>query len=139
MRCFRCGGYRNNPDIQALESLRPAFCAAAQEVYDKWHQDDEGLSDEYGCGGICHDIAEAICGVLWKNNISCTTFSASIGEVHVWAVADIEGEAHQVDISPYLYEQGGGYTWRKIPDIAFEESDIIIRSMGYPFTDYVED
>lgn len=130
---------RPNPSVTELEALRSDFCEAAQAVYDNWDQDVEGHCDEYAHGGICHDIAEAICDVLYKNEIGCTTFSPSIGDVHVWAVADIEGEAYRVDIIPYLYEQGGGYTWKKIPDIIFEDDDIIIESMGYPFSDYLED
>lgn len=132
---------KRNPSekIPKLESLRSEFCSAAQKVYDEWEQDEVGHSEWYGCGGICHDIADAICDVLSTNDISCTTFSPSIGEVHVWAVADIDDDAYRVDIGPNTYEQGGGYTWRKIPGVSFEDDDIIIESMGYPFSDYLED
>jgi len=30
-----------------------------------------------------------------------------------------------VDIPPYTYETGGGYNWKKIPDVTFDASDIV--------------
>jgi len=29
-----------------------------------------------------------------------------------------------VDISPYIYENGGGFSWTKIPDVEFTNDDI---------------
>lgn len=130
---------RHNPAVPELEALRSMFCVAAQEVYDEWDQDEEGYSEEYAYGGICHDIATAIQEILEEHDISSTSFSQSIGDVHVWAVADIDGDAYRVDVIPYLYEHGGGYTWRKIPDIAFVNDDIVIEPMADPFSDYLED
>jgi len=130
---------RRNP-ISKLEELRSEFRDAAQAEYDSWHQDETGYSSSHDhYGGICGEIAEAICNILEDNNISSTTFSPSIGDVHVWAVADIDGEAYRVDIIPQVYETGGGYTWRKIPDVTFDERDIIIQSMWNSFEDYLNE
>ena len=124
---------RKGPEV--LEALRQELAVASQRVYDAWDQDD---GDDYNGGGICHDIAGAICDVLGEHGIRSTAFSFSIGEVHVTAVADIDGDAWRVDIPPYVYETGGGYTWRKIPDVVFESDDVLIESMGQDFREYLE-
>jgi len=132
---------RDNPFdiVPELEALRSKFCAAAQQVYDSWDQNDEGWSESVADGGICHLIAEAIQDVLSEHGIGSTSFSFSIGEVHVTAIADINGAAYMVDIPARIYETGGGYTWRKIPDVVFEPHDINIEPMGEAFEDYLEE
>lgn len=122
-----------------LENLRADLCLEAQKIYDDWEQDEDGYDEEYGHGGICQDIASAFCDVLSELDIECTIFSPSIGEIHVFSIANIDGEAYQVDIPPYVYERGGGYCWQKIPEVIFEPSDIIIEPMGFPFQDYLEE
>jgi len=117
-----------------IKGIREQILKAAQSVYDMWDQDDEGWSENFQhSGGICQDIAEAICDVLSKNNIDCFTLSASVGEQHVWSVAidDATEEAVSIDIPPCCYETGGGYTWRKIKDVQFDNSDLIINNENY--------
>lgn len=112
-----------------LEQLLPQFVAAAQSEYNQWDQDEEGMDEELGGGGICQEIASAFCDILYSANISCSIFDSQIGDQHVWAVAYDEEEAYSVDISPYAYETGGGYTWRKIPNVIFSSDDISIESV----------
>ena len=116
-----------------LKKLIPAFVLAAQKELDAWEQDENGEDAMLGVGGICQDIADAMCDVCSKNRIDCMTFSAEMGEQHVWAIAyDEESEeAYEVDISPYTYETGGGYTWRKISGVEIEDSDIILGSVNW--------
>lgn len=133
------------PLERKLNSLRSKFAKAAQKVYDQWEQDEKGYSCELGTGGICQDIAGAFCEVMGRRGIDCTTVSAQIGEQHVWAVAfqcpdirDISDlrrmpdydrsacEAYIVDLHPSYYESGGGYTWKKIPNVKIRPRDITI-------------
>jgi len=109
-----------------LSSLKTKLAEAAQKVYNEWEQNEEGYCDYLGYGGICQDIAEAICNVLSNNNIECTTVSQQIGDQHVYAVAKLEDGIYIVDIPPYSYETGGGYCWKKIPDVIFDEEYILI-------------
>ncbi len=114
--------------------LTEEIIKAAQSVYDDWDQDDDGWSENFQhSGGICQDIASAICDVLLKNGIDCFTLSASVGEQHVWSVAidDDTEEAVSVDIPPNCYETGGGYTWRKIKNVQFEKTDLLIMNENY--------
>ena len=109
-----------------LEKMRPAFAVAAQKVYDEWEQDDEGMDPTLGPGGICQDIAESIGDILTYAGIDCTIMEAQTGDQHVWVLAyDDEGGVH-VDISPSVYESGGGYSWSKLPDVEFDGGDIDI-------------
>ena len=107
-------------------SLRPQMAQAAQKVYDEWDQSGEEGDVELGFGGICQDIAEAIVEVLDHHGIEAGSVSQSIGEQHVYAIAQVEEGVFEVDISPYTYERGAGYTWKKKPNIKFAPDDIAV-------------
>ena len=49
--------------------LIPAILNDVQQVYDSWNQDADGYDDELGTGGICQDIADAICFILSVHGI----------------------------------------------------------------------
>lgn len=116
-----------------IKALIPQLLQAAQRVYDDWDEDE----DEYAGGGICHLIADAMCEVFMKAGIPCNTVSGQQGEVHVWSVVLIEeGEqpvVYSVDIPPYVYETGGGYSWQKIQGVTFtaEHLDIMPVCRGH--------
>ncbi|NJO65275.1 MAG: hypothetical protein HC836_46415 [Richelia sp. RM2_1_2] len=105
-----------------LESLSVQFASAAQKVYDEWEQDEEGHDEIYGSGGICDDIADDMCDVVHTNtSYGCfTKYDEYACHTSIY-VYDIENKILMfVDISPYNYETGGGYTWKKIPDVKFQ-------------------
>ena len=124
-----------------LHALRPQLAVAAQKVYDDWDASDEVDGDwQVGSGGICHLIADAMLDVMARAlpDLNMTTVSSS-HEVHVYTIVGItkqpenedddkEEEYYIVDIRPYLYETGGGYSWQKIPDIEFTPDFITIES-----------
>lgn len=127
-----------------LISLIPLFCKAAQKVYDSWEQDVDGNDLELGSGGICQDIADQFTTVLSSNGINCGIASAEIGEQHVWTVAwehdekiNDEYNAYSIDIYPSTYETGGGYNWKKIPGVIFDQNDIIIEKTEDGIVDYI--
>jgi hypothetical protein len=124
-----------------LISLKKQLAQAAQIIYDEWEQDEDGNCDWLGQGGICQDIADAMANVLSNNGIECTTVSQLTGEQHVYVVAKIKDGVYNVDIPPYLYETGGGYCWKKIPDVEFDERYVIIDRLSSDpndFEDYVD-
>ena len=104
------------PLREQLEAQREAFAQAAQRVYDNWKQDEDGLDEELGSGGICDQISAAIAEL-----IDCDTIEAGHdGDDHAWVIAtDWVSEAYEIDIHPSHYEQGGGYSWAKIPGVRF--------------------
>lgn len=113
--------------LNDLTSLLPRLAAAAQAEYDAWHQDDDGMDEELGAGGICHLIADQMVGILSDEGFEAvTTHSDGIGENHVWVTAQISEGVVTVDIPPGVYESGGGYVWRKRPGIVFSPKDVII-------------
>jgi hypothetical protein len=100
---------------------------AAQGVYNQWEVDEEGMDPEYGGGGICQDIAEAMVGVLDKFGIEAMTVdSQGMDDQHVWAVAKFREGVYEFDIPPSTYERGSGYTWTKIPGVEFLPSYISV-------------
>jgi hypothetical protein len=125
---------------QALKALKSELVVAAQKVYDEWDASDPEMGDALvGSGGICHLIVDEWMDVVQKHipNVACQAFSHS-DQVHVsltvWLsdpnddskplVDEEVGEVETVDIdvNPYNYETGAGYTWTKIPGVEFSES-----------------
>lgn len=107
--------------------LKPQMAQAAQKAYNYW---DEDYAEELGGGGICQDIAENMAEVLNKHGIEAGTVSASVGDQHVFTVAQVEEGIFTVDIDPRLYERGGGYNWTKIPGVTITPNDIYIEMIN---------
>jgi hypothetical protein len=115
------------PSLTLVKSLLLKMAAAAQETYDDWDQDEDGMNDELGAGGICQDVADAIGDVLNSAGIDVKVLDGNgIGEQHVWLAVKLKEGVFEVDIPPGVYETGGGYSWKKIPGVKFKPSDIVI-------------
>lgn len=102
-----------------VRGLGAELAAAAQSVYDDWLQDEDGIDEVYGGGGICHDVADRFVSLLSDNGVDAISVQAAVGENHIYAVAALSDGVWSVDISPYVYETGGGYVWRKRQGIVF--------------------
>ena len=124
-----------NENENVIGSLKGELAQAAQKVYDAWEQDEEGYCDSYGNGGICHDIADAMCNILSNHDVECTTVSSD-HEVHVYVVAKLEDGIYYVDLPYRYYENGGGYCWKKIPDVEFDERYIVIDRLSADPNDF---
>ena len=129
---------RLNNNSNVLLKLKSELAVAAQKIYDEWDQDENGYCEMIGEGGICQDIADAMADVLSNHNIECTTVSQTIGEQHVYVVAKTDDGIYSVDIPPYLYETGGGYCWKKIPDVEFTERYVVIDRLSSDPNDFDE-
>lgn len=118
-----------------LEMLRPQMVEAAQAIYNQWEQDEEGVDIEYGGGGICDQINQAIQGIIVGNIEDIDVMEGGQeGDDHSWTIAYTNREAYGIDIPASVYESGGGYRWTKLEDIAFEPDDVEIFSV----TDYID-
>lgn len=126
--------------IKEVEALKPKLAAVAQEVYDAWQISDDGY-DELNGGGICHLIADELVSVLSEHNIDrCQTVS-STHEQHVYVVGQFREGVYLIDVPYRYYETGGGYSWKKIPDVKFDESFINIEPLNYnprKFSQYID-
>jgi len=112
--------------VQDIKILLPLMVKAAQEEYDSWIQDEEGINEELGAGGICQDIAENIAGVLNDHGIEAETVSQTIGDQHVYTLTKVRDGVVAVDIEPRIYEAGSGYVWKKRPNVKFSTNHIDI-------------
>ena len=115
--------------IKEVESIKRQLAAAAQKEYDDWVQDADGYNDGLGRGGICHLIADELIDVLYKHKIyRCYTVS-SCHEQHVYVVGQFREGIYLIDVPYHLYETGGGFTWKKLPDIRFDEDYISVTKL----------
>lgn len=103
---------------ERLFRLREKFANAAREVHYEWDQDDNGVCEWRGSGGICDDVSDAIGDVLARYNIDSTD-GGQEGDSHAYRVAYDDTEAFGIDIAPDIYETGGGYSWKKRKDAVF--------------------
>lgn len=112
---------------QQLVALRPQMAQEAQEIYNGWTQDADGLDDEFGGGGICDQVSQAISGVIVQHihNVDVTE-GGQDGDDHSWIIAHNATEAYHVDIPPGVYERGNGYIWKKIPGVIIRPNHVEI-------------
>lgn len=115
----------NRVVLGVLDELRPELCAAAQGVYDDWQQDQDGMDEEYGTGGICDRISEAMSDVLVGAGFDVDE-GGQQGDDHAYLIASACGFDFIVDIPPRVYERGGGYVWTKRPGVVFAPNDVFI-------------
>jgi len=131
------GDQEFNKTLETLVALRPAIAALAQETYDAW---DEDNTDVYAGGGICHLIADEIADALWEAGIPARTISSNF-EQHVYILAQLATGVYEVDVHHSLYETGGGFCWKKLPDVKFYPEDVTISQLSHDpeDPDYIED
>lgn len=130
-------GGRSKVSSQNISAWKPAMCQFAQQVYDEWDQSDEENGDwQVGFGGICDLIAEKICDVLGTAGVDCVSHNwGDSGENHTSVIANLADGVFEVDIPFHVYETGGGYSWKKIPDVVFDPRDVVISQIERPLSD----
>lgn len=110
----------------ALEALRPQMAAAAQRVLDAWHPDEDGYDEEYGGGGACDDVNSAIQDVIYGIEGVEVVDGGHDGDDHAWTIVYDDSDAFAVNIPPGVYEEGGGYSWRKKDGVTVSPDDVVI-------------
>lgn len=113
------------PPRADILARRRDLALAAQRVYDAWAQDEHGVDEDLGTGGICQDVAAAMAGVLDEAGIDVWTQCAN-HEQHVYCVAACAEGVVEIDIPYGIYETGAGYVWRKKPGVRFDEEDVVV-------------
>lgn len=119
MKGFRRFVEMINPLYTQLLSLRPTIAKAAQAIYDEWEQ-----HDECDMGGICDEIAREIQTIIVQHAHCEVTDGGHDGDDHAWVIAYNQNSAFGIDIPPEIYETGGGYCWKKIPNVKFDANDV---------------
>lgn len=107
-----------------LRAAATKIALAAQAVYEDWEQDEEGMSDEYGAGGICDTIAERIVMALDAADIEAMTVHDDSAN-HTYAMAKFPDGIYAVDIPCRVYETGTFYRYKKRPDVSIEAEDVV--------------
>lgn len=107
------------------------MAAAAQSVVDEWSQDEEGWDEEFGAGGACDRVSEALADVVGKSLENVEFIDGGHdGDDHAWLIVYDDEEAYSVDIPPGVYETGGGYRWTKLEDARISPEDVEILKLN---------
>jgi hypothetical protein len=126
---------------ELTDTVLGEMAAAAQVEYDGWIQDERGYNEELGSGGICHLIADKMLDVLYKHKIENVQTVSSTHEQHVYLVGKFKEGVYTIDIHYSNYETGGGFNWKKIPNVVFDKDYIYISKLdGDPnnFGNYID-
>lgn len=131
--------YSNLPSVNDAEALRPELAKVAQVVYDEWDEED---MDTYAGGGICHFIADEFCSVLDSRlHVNCASVT-STHEQHVYVIGQFREGVFSIDLHHSYYETGGGFSWKKIPNVVLNPRDISFYKVSpdpSEFDEYVGD
>ena len=111
--------------IKEVEAIKGELAAAAQEVYDNWTQDVDGMDDELGSGGICDGIADGMIDVLIRHGIH--NVQTQYNEPHTYVIGRFREGIFTIDVPYSTYESGYLYTWKKKPEVRFDPSFIDIQ------------
>ena len=137
--------YKDTSDlIDAIERLSNDLARAAQAVYDDWDQVD-GYSDAYGTGGICDDVALEMADVISRKLRVHAYSQYNEHDTHTSVMVVVDdmvndfdevGVLINVDIHPSNYEEGYGYTWRKIDNVRFNGRMVNVEDMSGLYEEY---
>lgn len=128
---------RDTDLYRQLVALKPKFVAAAQKILDDWKQDDEGWDEEFGSGGVCHEIADAIANVVYDAGLKVETTRGEDHEInHYWTIVLDNDQAFGIDIPPNVYETGAGYTWKKKHGVELTTDGLVIEEVPRRYFDH---
>lgn len=122
-------------NIEDLTALFHQISQIGQKEYDQWSQDETGYDEAVGHGGICHLIADQIVMFLDKMGYESLTHSLD-SEVHVLVVVKLTDGIYWIDIPYHLYETGGGYVWKKKPNIIFDKTFVTFNKISSNLEDF---
>jgi len=114
-----------------IRLLAGELAKAAQEELDAWKPDSEGHDELFGHGGACDAISQRLGGVLVERLEGIELAEGGWeGDDHAFVLATRGGESVAVDIPAFLYERGGGYSWRKIEGVKLEAQDVVVEEIS---------
>ena len=113
-----------------IQAITLELAQAAQKELDEWVANAEGYDEEFGGGGACDAIARRLSDVVAEKVEEVEiTDGGQDGDDHAYLLCSRAGENVVVDIPPYLYETGGGYSWRKLEGVKLEAQDVVVESI----------
>ncbi len=115
-----------------IENLLPLMVKEIQKIYDEWTQDDYGVDEILGTGGICDQISQKTGEILAQHGFDIVEGGMD-GDDHAFIIAIKNKTAFIVDIPPYVYETGGGYSWKKRPNVVFSPKDFDVVKTEYEY------
>lgn len=116
----------NNIFQKAIQEALPEI----QDEYDSWTQDESGYDEELGSGGICDRISDILGGKFSGYGFDVVE-GGQEGDDHSFIYVGKDGKAWAIDIPPYVYETGGGYSWKKKPNVIFSVDDVEIYEVDW--------
>lgn len=103
--------------VVRLLNLAPALAAEANNAL--------ADHDWSGGGGACDAVTDAMAVVLAEHGFNFREGGWD-GDDHAWLIVELPVTDYIVDIPADVYEEGGGYSWRPIPDVEIGADDVCI-------------
>jgi hypothetical protein len=101
-----------------IQAVKVLYACCAQDVYDNWHQDEDGHCEEFACGGICDRIADEVFDSLQDAGYEELRIVNEEDPNHAY-VGILDGKHwRNFDIHYSWYEYYlGPYRFEKIPNV----------------------
>ena len=139
--CAYCGKIASISASSLKSKIVLKIIEGAQRIYDEWDQNEDGIDEVYGGGGVCDEIADEICeAVQAHTNLEASAMYNEYDthtSVYAWDT-DLKKLFH-IDIPPEVYETGYGYSWRKNKDITFSPSDLLVEDISEEWSNFFDE
>lgn len=122
------------PTSHMVAAMAPEIVAAGQVEVDAWEQDENGLDEVLGSGGVCGFVADRMSEVLAALGADVAHAETDFDGGHAFLHARLADGVFRVDVPPGVYETGGGYVWAKRPDAVIRPEDLIIDKVAGPMS-----
>lgn len=112
--------------------INQSIIEEVQKIYDDWQQDEDGIDDILGSGGICDEIANKMVDIFTNNGLNAfTLYDPHETHTSAYVYSTKSKTCYNVDIPYSFYEKGYLYTWTKIPNVVFNENMVSITEVDY--------
>lgn len=123
------------PTAHMVTAMAPEIVAAAQTEVDAWEQDENGVDEILGTGGVCGFVADRMSEVLSALGADVAHAETDFDGGHAFLHARLADGVFRVDILAGVYETGSGYVWTKRPDAQIRPEDLILDRVCGPMSE----
>lgn len=129
----------HTPEDDIHGMLKAELVAAAQRVYDDWHQDEDGYDEVVGPGGICNLIADEFMEFAMGLGFETAQYT-DWDACHTWCIVEVSGKWYNFDIPYQTYEvRHGPSTFSKVENVELLTDDVQVWDATQEQVDWATD
>ena len=123
------------PTSHMMAAMAREIVAAGQVEVDAWEQDENGVDEVLGSGGVCGLVADRMSEVLSALGADVAHAETDFDGGHAFLHARLADGVFRVDVPASVYETGSGYVWTKRPGAVIRPEDLILDKIAGPMSE----